>query len=378
MEKYDGSQIIEPTLIRSPYMKKIDLYIIKKFLGTFFYAISLLIIVVIIFDVSEKVDDFLDRNAPFRAIVFDYYFNFIPYFVNLFLYLFTFISVIFFTSRMASNTEIIAILSSGVSFKRMLRPYILSALFLTVMSLALSNFVIPRTNERLVDFEKNYLHTPRKDRANNIHMQADSVSYYYIKSFNAKTNEGKDFTFEKANPDRGMFYRLNAETISYNPETEIWTLSDYKIRRIHKFGEYITRGMTLDTTLKLTPSDFTVVIEDMKVMNYMELKEFIEVEKEKGVRNMKKFEVEQHKRMAFPFATVILTLLGVSLSSRKVRGGMGMHLGIGIGLTFLFILFMQVSTVFATNGSLSPLLAAWLPNIIYSFIAAYLLYKAPK
>jgi len=359
-------------------MKKIDLYIIKKFLGTFFYAISLLIIVVIIFDVSEKVDDFLDRNAPFRAIVFDYYFNFIPYFVNLFLYLFTFISVIFFTSRMASNTEIIAILSSGVSFKRMLRPYILSALFLTVMSLALSNFVIPRTNERLVDFEKNYLHTPRKDRANNIHMQADSVSYYYIKSFNAKTNEGKDFTFEKANPDRGMFYRLNAETISYNPETEIWTLSDYKIRRIHKFGEYITRGMTLDTTLKLTPSDFTVVIEDMKVMNYMELKEFIEVEKEKGVRNMKKFEVEQHKRMAFPFATVILTLLGVSLSSRKVRGGMGMHLGIGIGLTFLFILFMQVSTVFATNGSLSPLLAAWLPNIIYSFIAAYLLYKAPK
>lgn len=359
-------------------MKKIDLYIIKKFLGTFFYAISLLILVVIIFDVSEKVDDFLDKSAPLKAIIFDYYFNFIPYFVNLFLYLFTFISVIFFTSRLASNTEIVAILSSGISYRRMLRPYVISALFLTAMSLALSNFVIPRTNVRLVEFEKNYLHTPRKDRVNQIHMQADSETYYYIKSFNAKINEGKDFTFEKANSDRGLYYRLNAEKIKYDTETERWTLSDYKIRRITKDREFITKGSTLDTTLILRPIDFTVVIEDMKIMNYWELKEFIRIEKIKGVRNMKKFEVEQHQRIAFPFATIILTLLGVSLSSRKVRGGIGMHLGIGIALTFGFILFMQVSTVFATNGSLAPWLAAWLPNIVYAFVAAYLLYKAPK
>ena len=359
-------------------MRKLDIYIIKKFLGTFFYAISLLILVVIIFDVSEKVDDFLDRNAPFRAIVFDYYFNFIPYFVNLFLYLFTFISVIFFTSRMASNTEIIAILSSGVSFKRMLRPYLFSALFLTALSLGLSNFVIPRTNIRLVEFEKKYLHTPRKDRATNIHMQADSDTYYYIKSFNAKTNEGKDFTLEKVNDENEMTFRMTAEKIKYDTEAKIWTIEDYKIRKIYPRGEYITKGASFDTTLRLTPVDFTVVIEDMKVMNYVELRDFIIVEKEKGVRNMKKFEVEQHQRISFPFATVILTLLGVSLSSRKVRGGMGMHLGIGIGLTFTFILFMQVSKVFATNGSLSPFLAAWLPNIIYLIVAIFWLYRAPK
>ena len=381
MENRDGSKIGEPTLICyfcNLQMKKLDLYIIKKFLGTFFYAITLLVVIAIIFDISEKVDDFLEKGAPFKAIVFDYYFNFIPYFVNLFLYLFTFISVIFFTSKMASNTEIVAILSNGVSFKRMLRPYVLSALFLTTMSLVLSNMIIPRTNIGLVNFEIKYLKTPRKDRASDIHMQADSETYYYIKSFNAKTNEGTDFTLERVNHDKGMFYRLNAEKINYNKELNNWTISDYKVRKILDDREIIQSGSTFDTTLNLTPVDFTVVIEDMKLMNYFELKRFIEIEKEKGVRNMKKFEVEQHQRIAFPFATVILTLLGVSLSSRKVRGGIGMHLGLGIALTFTFIMFMQISTVFATNGSLSPVLAAWIPNIIYSGIAFFTLKRAPK
>ncbi len=359
-------------------LTKIDRYIIRKFLGTFVYAISLLIVVIIVFDVSEKVDDFLDRNAPFRAIVFDYYFNFIPYFVNLFLYLFTFISVIFFTSKMASDSEIIAMLSAGISFKRLLRPYIIAALILTMLSLALSNLVIPITNRKLVNFEKNYLHTMRRDRAHEIYMQADDETYYYVRSFNAKTNEGKRFTFEKLNEKKGLYFRLRAEKILYHPEEKMWRLSNYTIRRITDRGEHITRGKEMDTTLLLIPEDFTVVIDDMKMMNYTQLRNFIRVEKVKGLRNMKKFEVEQHQRIAFPFATVILTLLGVALSSRKVRGGIGMHLGIGIGLTFGFILFMQVSTVFATNGGLSPLLAAWVPNILYLFIAAYLIFKAPK
>lgn len=359
-------------------MKKLDRYIIKKFLGTFFYAITLLVVIVIIFDISEKIDDFLEKGAPFKAIVFDYYFNFIPYFVNLFLYLFTFISVIFFTSKMASDTEIVAILSNGISFKRLLRPYILSALFLTVMSLVLSNMIIPRTNIGLLNFEKQYLKTHRKDRASDIHMQADSETYYYIKSFNAKNNQGSDFTLEKVNHDRGMYYRLNAEEIIYNEDAGTWTINDYRVRKILADREIIQSGSTFDTTLNLAPIDFTVVVEDMKVMNYFELKRFIEVEKEKGVRNMKKFEVEQHQRIAFPFATVILTLLGVSLSSRKVRGGIGMNLGLGLALTFTFILFMQISTVFATNGSLSPMLASWIPNIIYSIIAIITLKRAPK
>ncbi|NCD42757.1 MAG: YjgP/YjgQ family permease [Bacteroidia bacterium] len=359
-------------------MKKLDVYIIKKFLGTFFYAISLLIIIVIIFDISEKVDDFLERSAPLHAILFDYYLNFIPYFVNLFLYLFTFISVIFFTSKMASDTEIIAILSSGISYRRMLRPYFISALFLTLLSLLLSNLIIPKTNERLVDFEKNYLKTPRKDRANNIHMQADNETYYFIKNFNAKNDEGKDFTLEKINKNRGMYYRLTAEKIFYNSDSSNWTLLDYKIREIFDHEERIKRGKKMDTTLLLSPVDFTIVVEDLKEMNYMELRNFIRVEKEKGVRNMKKFEIEQHQRFSFPFATLILTLLGVSLSSRKVRGGIGMHLGLGIGLTFTFILFMQVSAVFATNGNLSPLLAAWIPNLIFILIAMYAFFKAPK
>lgn len=358
-------------------MRKLDLYIIKKFLGTFFYAISLLIVIVIIFDISEKIDDFLEKQAPVSAILFSYYMNFIPYFINLFSYLFVFISVIFFTSKMAGNTEIVAILSSGISFRRFLRPYMIAATFLTIFSLFLSNFLIPHTNVGLYNFETNYLKDARKSKDMNIHMQIEPGTYIYVESFNSLSNVGQKFSLEKINKDQ-LTFRLLADRVHYQADKEAWQIDNYRIREIKNGKEHLRSGTKMDTLLNLKPADFTFNVEDVKVMDFMQLNAFIEQEKLKGSPNIKEYEVEKHKRIAFPFATIILTLIGVSISSRKVRGGIGMHLGMGITLTFTFILFMQVATVFATYGTLSPVIASWLPNIIFAFIAIFLVKKAQK
>lgn len=358
-------------------MKKIDIYIIKKFLGTFFYAISLLIIIVIIFDISEKIDDFIEKKAPLNEIIFSYYLNFIPYFINLFSYLFTFIAVIFFTSKMASNTEIVAILSSGISFRRFLIPYLISALFLAFMSFYLANFLIPVTNQKMLTFEKNFLKNPFHSSNINIHMQINPGTFIYLESYNNFDNIGYKFSIEKFNNEK-LYFKLKSDRIIWDSISEKWKLKNFYIRTLNGMDEKIIKGKEIDTILNFKPADFTTDIEDIKTMNYTQLRNFINNEKMKGSENIKEYEVEKHKRIAFPFATLVLTLIGVSLSSRKVRGGIGMHLGLGIAITFTFILFMQITTVFATFGGLSPLLAVWLPNIIFGIIGIYLLKIAPK
>lgn len=359
-------------------MKIIDWYIFKKFLGTFFYAISLLIIVVIIFDISENIEDFLKNRAPVMEIMIDYYLYFIPYFINLFIFLFTFISVIFFTSKMAGNTEIIAILSSGVSFWRMLRPYLLASVLLGIMSFYLGNFLIPRTNEVRREFKNKYIENLTKDKERNIHVQIEKGVFVYVEHFNNKLNTGYKFTLEQYKGQQ-MTYKLIAERMesdTLNPNG--WRIFNFVERRIDSLNETISKGTRMDTVLNLLPTDLFKVKEDFEVMNYWELKRHIDKELLKGSKGVTTYQVEMHKRLASPMAIIILTFIGVAVSSRKVRGGIGMHLGVGISLTFSYILFMQFSTVFATFGNLKPMLAAWIPNIIFSLLGIYLIIKAPK
>jgi len=359
-------------------MKTIDIYIIKKFLGTFFFSIALLSVVIIVFDLSEKIDDFLEKQAPLKGIVFDYYFNFIPFFVNMFSYLFTFIAVIFFTSKMAQNTEIIAILSSGISFWRFLWPYFVSAAFLGLLSFYMSNFLIPHTNKIMWQFEKTYIKDPIRNQDMNIHMQIQPGVFVYVESYNSFTDVGQRFSMERFTPEGEMYYKLNSERIQWDSVTGRWQIKNYYIRTIEGDREILTKGIELDTVINLRPEEFTIIVEDIKAMNYWELNEFIDTEILRGSPNIPEYEVEKHKRYAFPFATLILTLIGVSLSSRKVRGGIGMHLGMGIGMTFSYILFMQVSNVFAMYGSLSPMLAVWIPNIMFGILSIYMIRVAPK
>jgi len=358
-------------------MKLLDIYIIKKFLGTFFYAISLLIIIVIIFDISENIDEFLEKDAPLSEIIFDYYLNFVPYFINLFVYLFTFISVIFFTSKLASNTEIVAILSGGVSYYRFLRPYFISAIFLAMMSFYLGNFLIPKTNIKRREFKDKYMENLDRDKSRNIHLKIAPDTYVYLENFNSSTNTGIKFSMEKFDGNM-LVYKMMGDRLRWDSTNNFWSIDNYMIREIDGLRESMRRGNKLDTLISLTPYDLYEKKEDYEEMNYWELRERIKEERLKGSVKAKEYDVEKHKRIASPFATIILTLIGVTLSSRKMRGGIGMHLGLGIGLTFTYILFMQVTMVFATFGNLSPFFAAWIPNLVFAVIGLVLLWTAQK
>ena len=355
-------------------MKKIDWYIIKKFLGTFFFTMILIILIVIIFDVSEKIDDFIKNQAPLKEIIFSYYLTFIPYFTNMFSSLFTFIAVVFFTSKIAANTEIIAILSSGISFRRLLRPYMIAATFLAVLSFYLANFLIPQTNQIRYAFEDKYIFSKKTNNSRNIHIQNSPGTILYVESFSNDENRGRNFTMEKIS-DYELTYKLKARDITYDSLTNQWEVHHYMIRKNEKDFEY---GDTLTLDLNVLPSDFSSRIKRMDVMNYFELDKFIESEKIKGSKNIKFYEVERHKRVSFPFATLILTIIGASLSSRKTRGGIGLHLAFGILISFTYIIFMQVSTVFATFGTLSPFVAVWIPNFFFALLAILLVRMAPK
>jgi len=358
-------------------IRRIDRYIIRKFLGTFFYAITLLILVVIIFDASEKIDDFIEKDAPLNEILFQYYLNFIPYFINLFSPLFTFIAVIFFTSKMAGRSEIVAILSSGVSFARMLRPYLFSAFILALLSFFLANFVIPHTNARLLAFEYAYLKKPPSNREKDIHIQIRPGKFIYVESFNSELNTGHRFTLETIDPE-GRSSKLSADIIRWDSLQQSWVLDNYFLRSWEGHYERLEHGLRKDTVFEFSPEDFIVNSDDMKLMKFRELRDFIDKQKLSGNEQVAEYEVEKHKRIAFPFATLVLTLIGVALSSRKVRGGIGLHLGVGITLSFAFILFMQISTTFAVYGNLHAGIAVWMPNLVFGLIAAWLLRMAPK
>ncbi len=347
----------------------IDFYITKKFLGTFFYSIALIISIATVFDISENLDDFLSKDIPARDIIFDYYLNFIPYFSNLFSPMFTFIAVIYFTSKMAYDSEIIAILSSGVSYRRLMRPYIVSATVIAMLSFTLGNYVIPEANEGRVNFRNRYINQARIKNEINIHRQIEPGVYIYMTSFSAN-NIGSRFTLERFE-GRRLVEKLSADNIRWDEETKKWIINNYWIRTFEDDREIITRGYRIDTTLNMTPGEFRLELDLMETLNTPELRQEIASMRSRGV-NPVTYDIELQKRFAMPFSAFILTIIGVSLASRKVKGGLGLHLGIGLLLSFSYILFQQISVVFAISGNVPTLVAVWIPNLLYSLIALFL------
>ena len=358
-------------------MKILDKYIIKKFLGTFIFAILLIIGIAVVFDITEKMDDFIEKDAPIKAIVLDYYLNFIPYYTNLFMFLFIFISVIFFTSKMSQQSEIIAIISSGVSFSRLMLPYFISALVLGAFSFLLSNFIIPPANTTRIEFENTYINGTYYNDEYNIHRQIEPGVFIYMESFNTSNDTGYKFSIEKFSGNI-LISKLIATFIQWNKETEKWTLNNYQIRELDGMKEKISTGKTLDTLLRLNPEDFKRRDSEKATMNMYELDNFIKEQKMRGETNIATYLLEKHQRIAFPFSAFILTLIGVSLSSRKRRGGTGLNIGLGLLLSFAYILFMQVSSQFSIKGNLPPVISAWIPNILFALIGAFLFRIAPK
>ena len=356
----------------------LDRYIIKKFLGTFFFTMLLLIVIIVVFDISEKIDDFIEKKPTLKEIIFDYYLNFVPFFVSMFSSLFTFVSAIFFTSKMAYQTEIIAILSSGISFRRFMYPYFIGACILAFFSFAINDVIMPPANKKRLAFEDKYIKSPVNYLERNVHKQVEQGLFVYLESFANNSETAYRFSMERFDGDR-MVSKLMSERAQWNKEKEKWTIHNFYIRDIDSVGnESLRSDASIDTTINLHPSEFKRRANFTETMSTAELKEFIDTLRMQGADNINSFLIELHKRIAFPFSAFILTLIGVSLSTRKVRGGIGIHVAIGIAISFLYILFMQFSAEFATKGNLPPLLAAWVPNIIFGFVAAFLYRLAPK
>ncbi|MGB1242560.1 MAG: LptF/LptG family permease [Chitinophagales bacterium] len=360
-------------------MKKLDRYIVGKFLGTFFFTVLLLCVVIVVIDLSERVDDFLENNAPMNLIIFQYYANFIPHTVLTLSPLFIFVSVIFFTSRMAYRTEIIAILASGISFYRILfGPYFFAATLLVILQLFASHYWVPDANKDRLDFEYQYMRGQIVNRDKNIHLQIAPDSYVYLETFLLSDSSGRKFTLEQIDSNQNMVYKLHANRAKWNGTKEKWELTNYNERHIDGLKETITKGQKMDTTLNFHPRDFAREKRFKDAMTRTELNEYIVKERQRGTPNLEFYEVEKHRRTAVPFSTYILSIIALAVASRKVRGGMGFHVFIGIALSAGYIVALQFSTTFATNGNLSPLLGAWIPNLIFGVIAAWLLIKAPK
>lgn len=372
-------KIFSQEIFQKKWLKRLDRYIIVKFLGTYFFAIALIISIAVVFDINENIDRFINNKAPIKAIIFDYYLNFIPYYTNLFSPLFVFIAVIFFTSKLAENSEIIAMFSTGMSFKRLMVPYMISAAIISGLTFALSTEVIPKGSVTRLDFENKYKKKKTVNYAGNIQLEVDTGVIAYIERYEDYNKTGYRFSLDKFDKDHKLVSHLTARRITYDTATyHRWIIKDYMIREMKGMREYITRGENMDSIIKMEPQDFLIQRGQQETMTSPQLREYISKQKQRGFANIKEFEVEYHRRIATSFAAFILTTIGLSLSSRKVKGGMGLHLGIGLGLSFSYILFQTISSTFAVNGNVPPSIAVWIPNILYLFIAIYLYRKAPK
>ena len=357
----------------------LDRYIMRKFLGTYVFAIAMIIIIMVIFDAAENIDKFIEAHVSLGQAFSGYYLNFIPYFVNQFSGLFTFIAVIFFTSKMAYNTEIIAILSSGVSFRRMLWPYFVSAFIIAMLSLSLNMFLIPNADARRINFENNYMKKNRGPAYDQyIYRQTSPGTYVFVRDFNIATSTAGYMVIESYE-DGNMVSSLEAQAVKYDSLTGRWKAPRYIVRTFS--GEMETfkqMDQPLDTMINLSSQEMGRVDQMIKTLTTPKLRKFIQQQKIKGSDMVTVFEIENYNRWAYPISTFVLTLIGVSLSSRKVRGGTGLHIGVGIGLCFSYIVLMKFASEFAKGGFLPAWLAVWSPNVIYAMIGIFLYRKAPK
>ena len=359
-----------------PGFSIIDRYILGKFLGTYFMVIILLLAIVAIFDVTEKLDAFL--TAPIKETIFDYYMSFLPYFANLFSPLFVFISVIFFTSKMAGNSEITAILASGISFRRLLWPYMIGAAFIAMLTFALSNYLIPPTNVKRIAYTNKYVKNKAVNFGTNIQLQVTPGVVAYMSRFDDNTKTGYNFMLDKFQ-GKALVSRMTASSVRYDSlKTYRWTANEYMIRDFKGTKEIIRKGSTIDTVIPIEPRDFLISANDQETLTTPELTVYIEKQKQRGVANIEAFEIEREKRYASTAAAFILTLIGMSLSSRKAKGAMGINIGIGLAQSFSYILFSTVTSSFAISGLTSPYVALQIPNVVYLIIGIVLYFRASK
>jgi lipopolysaccharide export system permease protein len=340
-------------------------------------VIALIIVIVVVVDVAENIQGFLDNKVPVKDIITGYYFNFIPYFINLFSPLFTFVSVIYFTSKLSRNSEIIAILNAGMSFYRLMLPYIVSAIFIGILSFYLTNFLIPKTQRGIMEYKEKYMSIQRRSKEVDSHIKTEPNTYAYVHYWDNANNLGYNFSYEFMD-NNGVHYKLRSQTIQWDTVSQSWTLSNYIQRTFNGLQETIEAGNKKDTALKIHIEDFVWVKEGYIMMNYSEIRKYIEEEREKGSTDIRPYEFEKNRRIAFPFATIILSIVGLCVSSRKSRQGVGLHLLLGLLITFSFIMLLQVSQVFAVYGGFSPAWAAWTPNIIYAILCVILVKQTPK
>ncbi|MEJ6982292.1 LptF/LptG family permease [Pedobacter sp. P351] len=358
-------------------IKILDWYIIKKYLGTFVFTMAIFSVIIVVFDISERLDDFIKHEAPVSKIIFEYYAGFLPFYLNFLSPLINFIAVIFFTAKMADQTEIVPILSGGVSFNRFLWPYFISSSVIFVITLIFNLFIIPETNQLLVEFENVYINPKTDNTKMYTHLQLNKDSYVFIENFDNTQKTGYKFSLERFNGDE-LVEKTMADRILWDSVKFKWKLENYSTRKINGLKEVMSSGAIKDTTLDMRPVDFEIYDNLTKAMNMRELNTRIEKEKIRGAGIMNELLLEKYRRFVYPFSAFVLTLMGVALSSRKVRGGIGLPLGAGILLSFVYILFIQFANMFSLKGGLPPIIAVVIPNILFGFLGFYLLIKAPK
>ncbi len=359
---------------------RLDWYLIRKFIGTYIYSIVLIISIAIVFDFNENLSKFTKYQAPWHAIIFDYYANFIPYYANLFSPLFVFIAVIFFTSKLAGNSEIIAMMASGVSFKRLLRPYMFSCVLIAGVTFYLNSYVIPHGNVIRQNFNALYRNSDKITTADNVQLQVGKGVVAYIQHYDDKAKCGYGFSLDKIE-NKKLVSHMTALQIQYDTISDSkyhWKATNWKVRTLKGLREHITSGDIKDTVILMEPTDLVYSSGQQETFTSPALLDYISKQTSRGSGNVVQYEMEFHKRIAMSFSSFILTVIGVSLSSRKRKGGMGLYLGIGLALSFGYIMLQTVSSTFAVNADTPPLLAAWIPNIVFAIIAAFCYKQAPR
>lgn len=359
-------------------MKILDRYILKRFLISYVFAVFIIVLVIMVLDFVEKNDDFLQNNAPMRAILLEYYLNLAPYWANYISPLMIFISTVFFTAQMASHTEIVAILSTGTSFRRLMFPYLIGSMMVGLFTFAMVGWVLPKANKVRVNFENTYIKEKFYFASRDYHIAVAPQTYAYISSYNNSTKTGYDFTLEHFDGNL-LTEKLSASRIVWVDTLGKWKMHDYKIRKLGISRDRLLDGNTTkDTLLNLNPSDFESTHAVHETYTLPELKGRINLLKTRGSEGIASYEIEFYQRFATPFAVIILSIMGLIVSARKARGGVGLQIAVGFILAFVYILFYILSKGFAETGDMHPVFAVWLPNIVFTSIAFVMYYTVPR
>lgn len=356
--------------------KQLDIYIFRKFISTFVFALLLFTMVAVVIDLVEKLDDLIEKQVPISELILDYYVNFIPHIDALLTPLFVFIAVIFFTSRLAYRTEIVAMLASGISYYRVLLPFFVAALLIAAMLWWGNNYAVPNANKQRLAFEVKYINAYARYRKN-VHLQVQKNHYIFMENYASNDSTGYKFSYEIFNQGQ-LVYKLRSDRVQWNGNTGKWTVKNYVVREFNRDGETFEQGKSFDTIYNFTPIDLEKRKNSKEEMNTTELLEYIDLMKARGEEGVEFYYIELYRRTADSAMVLILTLIGATIASRKVRGGMGFHLAMGFALAGLYIVFTQFSKTFSTNGNLPPILGIWIPNFVFLGLGIWLFKKAQK